>query len=332
MDTRSRKYQLTINNPSENGFSQDAIFEQLKAFGDNMIYWCLSDEIGDNETYHTHVYFCLTNAVKFSTVKKRFPVAHIESCKGTSGQNKDYVFKEGKWASEAKGDTNLRDTHCEFGECPNEQPGRRTDIEQLKELVEDGFGDLDIINENPRLMSKLSMANNYRQLIREDRFRKEFRHLDVTYICGSTGTGKTRYVMDKFGYDGVYRVTDYDHPFDNYNGQDVVMFEEFRSSLKIQDVLNYLDGYPLELPSRYRNKVACFTKVFLVTNIGLYQQYESIQDKHKETWFAFLRRINRVYEFFGNGQFKEFAVSDYSKDIISGVEVCDTDNPFKAIV
>ncbi len=31
-------------------------------------------------------------------------------------------------------------------------------------------------------------------------------------------------------------------------GQDVIVFEEFRSSLKIQDMLNYLDGYPCELP------------------------------------------------------------------------------------
>lgn len=71
----------------------------------------------------------------------------------------------------------------------------------------------------------------------------------VEYVCGVTGAGKTRGVMEKYGYDKVFRVTDYLHPWDSYKGQDVVVFEEFKSSLRIQDMLNYLDGYPLELPS-----------------------------------------------------------------------------------
>ena len=79
--------------------------------------------------------------------------------------------------------------------------------------------------------------------------------------------------MEKYGYQNVYRVTDYDHPFDSYKGQDVIVFEEFRSSLKIQDMLNYLDGYPCELPCRYNNKLACFTKVYIITNISFNQQY-----------------------------------------------------------
>ena len=80
----------------------------------------------------------------------------------------------------------------------------------------------------------------------------------------------------------------------NYKGQDVIIFEEFRSSLKIQDMLIYLDGYPIELPCRYANKIACFTKVYIITNIPLSNQYEGTQREYKETWDAFLRRINRV--------------------------------------
>ena len=93
----------------------------------------------------------------------------------------------------------------------------------------------------------------------------------------------------------MYRVTDYDHPFDSYKGQDVIVFEEFRSSLKIQDMLNYLDGYPCELPCRYNNKLACFTKVYIITNISFNQQYINIQAESKETWTAFCRRIHHFF-------------------------------------
>ena len=62
-------------------------------------------------------------------------------------------------------------------------------------------------------------------------------------------------------------------------------------------MLKYLEGYPLMLPSRYSNKVACYTKVYITTNWALYEQYKNIQRDHPTTWQAFLRRIKTVYNF-----------------------------------
>jgi len=139
---------------------------------------------------------------------------------------------------------------------------------------------------------------------------KNTRRLDmmVTYVYGQTGTGKTRGIMDKYGDENVFRVTDYDHPFDSYGGQDVIAFEEFRSSLKIADMLKYLDIYPLELPARYSNKVACYTKVYIVSNLALKFQFENIQNEHKETWLAFLRRVHLVKEY-KNGEVFERTIN-----------------------
>lgn len=39
--------------------------------------------------------------------------------------------------------------------------------------------------------------------------------------------------MEKYGYANVFRVTNYKHPFDQYKGQDDIMFEEFQSSIPI---------------------------------------------------------------------------------------------------
>ena len=60
-------------------------------------------------------------------------------------------------------------------------------------------------------------------------------------------------------------------------------------------MLNYLDGYPCELPCRYNNKLACFTKVYIITNIPFAQQYANIQTESKETWRAFCRRIHHFF-------------------------------------
>ena len=113
--------------------------------------------------------------------------------------------------------------------------------------------------------------------------------------------------MDKYGYSNCYRVTDYKHPFDTYDGQDVIIFEEFRSSLNLADMLNYLDGYPLLLPCRYFNRQACYTKVFLITNIPLEWQYERSSPQSRD---AFLRRINGVIEYADDGKRYEYSDID----------------------
>lgn len=157
----------------------------------------------------------------------------------------------------------------------------------------------ELIKRKPKRIHMISnIKTAYDLLQREYRFDNVFRKLEVSYIFGQTAKGKTRYIMDKFGYKNVYRVTKYDHTaFDQYKGQDVVVFEEFRSSFKIEDMLNYLDGYPLMLPSRYNDKEACYTKVYITTNWTLEQQYKNVQTEHPTTWQAFNRRIHKVFNF-----------------------------------
>ena len=139
-----------------------------------------------------------------------------------------------------------------------------------------------------------------RQIVKEEQFKNSFRMLNVGYFFGKAGMGKTRAIMELYGYSKVYRVTDYKNPFDSYKGQDIILFDEFRSSLPIVNMLNYLDGYPLDLPCRYMNKVACYTKVFIVSNIPLEAQYTTLQKEEPETWQGFLRRIHTVKQYTDN--------------------------------
>ena len=178
-------------------------------------------------------------------------------------------------------------------------------LADVMELVNKEISWRDFLERKPKRIHMISNIKTAHDLLRQEyKFDDIFRHLDITYIYGTTAKGKTRYVMEKYGYKNVYRVTKYDHTaFDRYNGQDVVIFEEFRSSFKIEDMLNYLDGYPLMLPSRYNDKEACYTKVYITTNWALSEQYKNIQTSHPSTWQAFLRRIKTVYNF------------DLSKDI-----------------
>ena len=293
--TRSRKWLLTINNPETKGLPHDAIKLNLERWK-SLTYWCMCDEIGKNETYHTHLFLCFNTAFSFESIKNAFKSAHIDMARGTCQQNRDYVTKAGKWEDSNKEDTNIFETFEEFGTMPLERQGQRNDINDLVDMIKQGMSNFEIIETEPTYAIRLDMINKTRQVYLQEKYASERRtNLEVHYIFGVAGSGKTRSVMDLYGDKNVYRVTDYKNPWDTYESQDVVMFEEFRSSLDITSMLNYMDIYPLQLPARFYNKTACYTKLFIVTNVKLEEQYSGIiQNVHRETWDAFTRRIKDV--------------------------------------
>lgn len=303
----SRKYQLTINNPQTHGFDHPRIRAILSEFP-GIEYWCMCDETGEQGTYHTHIYAAFRNSVMFDTVRSKFYGAHIEPAKGKHRENRDYIRKEGKWQDDAKHETNHAETFEEWGDLPPDKGKSETQAEQIMEMVKAGKSNAEILDEMPTAYNRLNYIEQARQTLLEARYKNEWRNLSITYIWGDTGAGKTRSVMDLYGYANVYRVMDYAHPFDNYKGQDVILFDEFRSQLPLSAMLGYLDGYPTELPCRYSNKVACFTRVFLVSNIPLEQQYPNVQQNEPGSWAAFRRRIQAVQHM--TRQFEELPSDD----------------------
>lgn len=307
-DPQGRKWLLTINNPTEKGLDHKAIQEILTQFP-SLLYWCMADEKG--ETEHTHVFFALEHPTRFSTIKRRFPTAHIDRAEGTAAECRAYVQKSGKWAESDKAETSIPGTFEEWGELPIERQGERTDLALLYGYIKDGLSNFEIMEQNPDYMLNLEKIERARQAVREQQYRETFRKLEVTYLWGPTGVGKTRSVMEKYSYSGVYRVTDYAHPFDGYAGEDVLLLDEYGSNFKIRDLLNYLDGYPLTLPARYSNRVACYTKVYIISNICLSKQYTDIQWDSPATFAALLRRIHKVIHYTAPGEFQEFDTQEY---------------------
>lgn len=290
-DTRSRKWQITIENPHKYDMEHESIHKILKRFK-SLVYACFCDETGEKGTYHTHIYMYCSSVVRFSKIKKEFPKAHIECANGTSQQNKDYIRKEGKWEKDKKKETNHIETYEEIGEMPVERQGKRNDLDALYDMINSGMSNADIIANDSSYILLIDKIDRARQAIRAEKGKKIFRKLNVHYIFGPTGTGKTRNVMEIHGYENVCKITNYDrHPFDSYDGQSVLLFDEFRSSLKIGDMLQYLDGYPVNLPARYGDKVALFTEVYILSNIHLKEQYLNVQQNELQTWNAFCRRI-----------------------------------------
>lgn len=307
IDTQSRKWMLTINNPKDCGLEHEQIIERAQLFSPD--YFCMADEIATTGTYHTHVYLYSHSPMRFSTVKRRFPTAHIEKAGGTAQENRDYIRKEGKWADTAKVETRMEGTFFEFGTLPSAAEENAPKMFQLVQDVTDGFTTPEIIRSNPGFAFKGKDIDTLRKTLLSERFKTENRDVIVHYLYGDTGTGKTRGIFERHKAEDICRITDYGKKtglrFDAYHGQNVLVFEEFHSQIPIEAMLNYLDIYPLMLPARYNDRVACYTMVYITSNLPLERQYPDIQRHKLETWRAFLRRIHKIYEYRKGGIIQE---------------------------
>ena len=248
------KVQITQNNPLEFDMSHDNISKALRDLK-SLQYYIMGDEIGGKDgTYHTHVYAVFSAPVRFSTLKKRFPSAHIEKAISTHSSNIAYVEKSGKWAHSEKGLTTVPNTLEEYGTRPTDSNGSNALLCELYELIKDGKSNFEILEANADLIKYFDKFDRIRLTLNTEKYKKCWRDLEVTYIFGKTGAGKSRFVMETYGYENVFRVTDYTHAWDTYEGQDIVVLEEYASSFQIQKLLNYLDGYPLKLKQGIRIK------------------------------------------------------------------------------
>lgn len=315
---QSRKWQITINNPEEHGFTHDKIIDLLSSVKGKSLYWCMCDEIGDEcETLHTHLFIYRSSPFTARQIDNLFHGCHQELCYGTCAENRAYILKDGeKYHKDDAGyyeyidsngkshvGVNLSDTFFEFGTCPDEHQGKSSASEIVISMIKDGYSNEDIVDAVASAYKDLEKVERTRSMYRDSKFRDTWRDLTVTYIFGATGTGKTRGVMETYGYSNCYRVTDYKHPFDTYDGQDVIIFEEFRGGLRHGDMLNYLDGYPVLLPCRYFNRQACYTKVFIISNLQPEDQYCNID---AESRAAFWRRVAEIRQYESSGNVKTY--------------------------
>ena len=205
-------------------------------------------------------------------------------------------------------------------------------MSELYQMVLDNMTNAEILAINQDYILQIDKIDRVRTTVLTERFKDSVRlDLEVVYIFGKTGTGKTRGVLEKNGYSNVYRVTDYLHPFDGYNCQSVIAFDEFRSSLRLKEMLMYCDIYPIELPSRYANKFACYNKVYIISNWELEKQYSDLQRDDQETWQAFLRRIHKVIHYRESNEVVEYSsVQEYLERRSNFITVEDNEKkPFE---
>lgn len=122
------------------------------------------------------------------------------------------------------------------------------------------------------------------------------RNLQVIHIQGASGSGKTvmaKQICEKLGYSYIVS-TPGAHPFDEYNGQDCLILDDFRDcDIQFSQFLKILDNNTIsDLPARYYNRSTRFLKMIIITSVhpvgSLYAKRKDASGEEKKQLF---RRI-----------------------------------------
>lgn len=280
MPTTTRDWMLTISADKHDRQEVEDMLDTLGAY-------IFQQEEGNETGYpHFQAFLQLTSPVHMKTLKNKlkkagFDDAHIEMRKGTVRDCVDYCSKEetrvaGPWKG---GDIDLK----------NKQ-GDRADIKELRQQIMDGASVSEVLLNDEdgkaarytRYLSELATARD------RATYGRRLRDVTAHYLWGSPGVGKTKYIYDRYPIESIYRVVDYRHPWDEYEGQPVLVLDEFDGQIGWDQLLVFLDRYPVMLPARYNNHVACYTEVWIISNKPLSEQYPIYVGDRRN---ALLRRI-----------------------------------------
>lgn len=245
------------------------------------------------------------SAFRFSTLKKRFPTAHMEQRKGSHSQAFWYCMKDDDTFAGDRFNTGIPEPPR-----PKEGLSGISTLEELHGLILEGSATVDeLLTGSHKSVAHWRGLREVEGVLMKKRFATKTRVLDVHYIYGGAGVGKTHWVYEKEGYDSVYAPGSYKNPWDNYAGQPVLLLDEFNGQIEFEFLLKVLDKYPLLLPARYSDRWAGYERVYIISNLSLSEMYPSVQadPSRSRQWDALLRRIDHYAEMVERGVLEERA-------------------------
>lgn len=315
----SRSWFCVLNHPENQDEFKDLSPEQCV---DTAIrIWCdgkpnrtcaVNYEMGDSGTPHMHMVLEDPAKSRFTALQKLFPGIHIEPTMGNKQQATDYINKIGQF--QEKGHTVIIPAKFQ-GEIKAQQ-GARNDLDAIQCMVDEGMTPKEIMG------SKIQFLK-HEALIRKAFFEKRSqetppkRDVKVIWHTGESGSGKSyTYVKlcEEYGEDSIYFMTDYSTGgLDLYCGEPILFMDEFKGSLKFQELLNYTEGYKIQIHCRYANARALWDTVHITSIFPPDEVYAFMVDmdkRERDKLSQLLRRIHTIIYHYrdADGSYKQVEI------------------------
>lgn len=240
------------------------------------------------ETLHIQFGICFdeTHGKRFYTMKKYFPTAYIAQARGSNFDIMKYCTKV---------DTRVEEPF-QIGKIAEMRS--RTDIDEFYQAIKSGADNFELLENFYALTTQFGFdkIDKQRDVYFNSKYRDEWRNIETTYYYGDSGVGKTTLIYKQYGFKNVFRVSYYGKfMFNGYNGEKVLLLDEFTGQISLTWLNQILDGYPLKVEVKGGERIACFEKIYIISNFSLYTIYKQQREHAPKEFETLFRRIHHIY-------------------------------------
>jgi hypothetical protein len=188
---------------------------------------------------------------------------HHEQCLGSYESNLNYI--KGPYVSPDKSKTKPYNPDWkEFGQVPSK--GQRTDLIELKDSMAKGDITVDEI-----LMTKPDIFHLYGRTLfalEDALLRKKHRTwmTQCDWFYGPTGVGKSHHAFAGYDEKTHYIWTHDKGWWDGYNGQAIVIMNDFRGKIEYNELLQLIDKWPHKVSRRGREPTQFRAQKIIITS------------------------------------------------------------------
>lgn len=295
---KTRNWCFTLNNPTE---EERRFFAEMRALPRGLLFLILQEERGENGTVHFQGYLECATTHNINWLKNNFnPRAHFEVRRGTAQEAIAYCCKE--------------DTRVPDGFSLRLGESRATTSAEAKQAKIDALdairkGELKLNDVPSEIMLNSGFLNAAKTVL--STMLGPRRNVRVITIIGGTGVGKSWACYQHCGSDLVVYQRGGWFAGAHTQGSNL-LFDEFTGQVPLSDMLTYLHGFPNQLPVKGSFYPACYTTVFITSNVMPENWYlndkEELRTKREGNLACLYRRIGyvgpqREYPEFENGCF-----------------------------
>lgn len=254
-------------------------------FDENIVRYFVSgmETCPETKRVHYQSYIELFKPTTLSKLKEIVDDAkvHAEPCKGQPSQNVAYCKKDGNVYRE---------------EGTISKPGKRNDLVALRDHFREKK-DLRSAIENDDLLlhvAKHPRLVNTLQLL----YSVERSHRTKLFVFwGPPGTGKSHTAHERASKLGTVYYKPSGAWWDGYEGQDSVIFEDFRGETGLAQLLRLADKYPLQVPVKGGFRQFTSARIFITSNLDIDGWFNPEQRGYEVSISALKRRITQKVHF-----------------------------------
>ncbi len=284
----SRNWCFTLNNPT---VDQKHLWLHLAThlkWNERIVYVVMQEELSESGTLHLQGYIEMKNQTRMSRMKSLFGAGyHWEKRRGTQAQAIEYC---------KKAETRV-DGGFSFEHGTPKRTGSNGKFTEAVQAIRDGTSIADIRDDFSA--QYVLHGDKLRDFALELKGKRNWA-MDIHIYVGKTGTGKTytAHTENPDAYEATWPVGGR-WWWPKYDGQEVVIMDEFCHQIKISVMMTMFDRYGWKIEAKGRSFEFCSKKIIITTNLDPKMWFPNVKKSSKDPLARRIREFATIWDFTG---------------------------------